>query len=410
MHRWALKMMAYDMVLKWRKGTDHIAPDALSRLRRKGPKEPDVDTTLPGDDAETGPTKGPEEPVLDGVPLQSMATPREEDEEAEALPELALLDRTPEEIRLDGICLADLGPTEINDRMEENLAVFYALQLTPDALRPTEEEFVVAYEQAQQLFTTRKPRAAVLGRGSGGVLQAVAGLLDTACVVDLDWKTFECIRVNGGAGATALIRQPPDPSTCLKILGEYRPEVLLGNACGHAEDPEGGGRTMRTADAIVKTFVASQTQVLVMESPVGFSGTDSWTNSLHPELHLAGCTTETASLSATSVGVPTTKRRLFAVAVKKNGDDNLTAKLSKWKKNMERPAPSPPTVGAFLGRRGCFFLKRGHQAREIFSFEEPAVTITREHVMGRKPPKEAFTNHPRDAGSLEEAQELRWED
>ena len=34
MHRWALKLMAYDMVLKWRRGTEHVAPDALSHLRR----------------------------------------------------------------------------------------------------------------------------------------------------------------------------------------------------------------------------------------------------------------------------------------------------------------------------------------------------------------------------------------
>lgn len=40
----AYDMVAYDMVLKWRKGTDHIAPDALSRLRRKGPAEPEIET------------------------------------------------------------------------------------------------------------------------------------------------------------------------------------------------------------------------------------------------------------------------------------------------------------------------------------------------------------------------------
>lgn len=56
-------------------------------------------------------------------------------------------------------------------------------------------------------------------------------------------------------------------------------------------------------------------------------------------------------------------------------DDILKAKLSKWNKNVERPAPATPTGGAFWGRQGCFFLKGGQQVREIFSFEEPAVTI-----------------------------------
>lgn len=147
-----------------------------------------------------------------------------------------------------------------------------------------------------------------------------------------------------------------------------------------------------------------------MESPVGFAGTTNWTNNLQPELQLAGCEIATVSVSATSVGVPTTKRRVFVVAVKKSGDDTVKAKLSASKKNVERPAPATPTVGAFLGRQGCFFLKQGHQAREIFSFGQPAVTITREHIMGRKPAAGDFTAHPRDAGSREEAQELCWED
>lgn len=124
-------------------------------------------------------------------------------------------------------------------------------------------------------------------------------------------------------------------------------------------------------------------------------------------LRLAGCEIETA----TSVGVPTTERRVFVVvAGKKSGDYTLNAKLCQWKKNVERPAPATPTVGAFLERRGSFFLKRGHQAKEIFSFKESAVTITREHIMGRNPIARDFTARRRDAASLEEAQELCRED
>ncbi|CAB1099388.1 unnamed protein product [Ectocarpus sp. CCAP 1310/34] len=135
MHRWALKMMAYDMVLKWRKGTDHVVPDALSRLRRKGLGEPDVDTTLPDDGSGEVWGSGPEGPVLEGVPLQRMAQSQlvaAEERRSDAPPDLALLNKDPQEIKLDGICLADLGPTEIDDREEENLSVFYALQITPD--------------------------------------------------------------------------------------------------------------------------------------------------------------------------------------------------------------------------------------------------------------------------------------
>lgn len=148
--------------------------------------------------------------------------------------------------------------------------------------------------------------------------------------------------------------------------------------------------------------MSSRAQILVIESPVGFAGTKNWNNNLQPDLHLAGCETATASLSVTAVGVPTTKRGMFVVAVKKSGDDTPRAKLSKWQKNVERPTPATPTVGAFLGRQGCF-LKRAHQTREIFSGGEPAVTITRAHIMGHKPVAGDFIALQRDAGSLEEA-------
>lgn len=36
--------MTYNMVINWRRETDHIAPDALSCLRRKGPRESGIDT------------------------------------------------------------------------------------------------------------------------------------------------------------------------------------------------------------------------------------------------------------------------------------------------------------------------------------------------------------------------------
>ena len=77
---------------------------------------------------------------------------------------------------------------------------------------------------------------------------------------------------------------------------------------------------------------------------------------------------------------------------------------------MERPAPSIPSVGAYLGRQGSFFLRRGRDVKEIFSFTEPTVTITQEQIMGRKPSAEAFKAHSSDQGTWEEAQELSWVD
>lgn len=45
MHPWALRLMQFDVEL----GEDHAAPDALPRLRRKGPPELPVDGSFPDD-------------------------------------------------------------------------------------------------------------------------------------------------------------------------------------------------------------------------------------------------------------------------------------------------------------------------------------------------------------------------
>lgn len=70
MHRWSLRLMQFDINLKWRKGEDHTAPDALSRLRLRGPPEPPIDTPFPDDTTSSVDHPAPMGPVLDGVPLQ----------------------------------------------------------------------------------------------------------------------------------------------------------------------------------------------------------------------------------------------------------------------------------------------------------------------------------------------------
>ena len=60
MHRWALKLMAYDMVLKWRRGTENEGPDALSRLQRRSLQELDGEAFVPGDSGEEMPQKEPQ--------------------------------------------------------------------------------------------------------------------------------------------------------------------------------------------------------------------------------------------------------------------------------------------------------------------------------------------------------------
>lgn len=59
----------YDMGLRWRKGTDHAAPDALSRLRQKCLRGPGVDASFLEYNTDANDKKGPEGPVLDGTSL-----------------------------------------------------------------------------------------------------------------------------------------------------------------------------------------------------------------------------------------------------------------------------------------------------------------------------------------------------
>ena len=63
----------------------------------------------------------------------------------------------------------------------------------------------------------------------------------------------------------------------------------------------------------------------------------------------AGGEIETATIKAVAVGVPTNMARMYTVAVKRNGDEGLESKLQRWKQNIERPAPSHPTVGEYVG-------------------------------------------------------------
>ena len=69
--------MAYDVMIKWRRGTEDVCPDALSRLQRRSSQELDGEAVVPSDSGEEMPQKEPAGTVLDGVPLQQLAPPLE---------------------------------------------------------------------------------------------------------------------------------------------------------------------------------------------------------------------------------------------------------------------------------------------------------------------------------------------
>ncbi|CAM9627287.1 unnamed protein product, partial [Sphacelaria rigidula] len=74
LHRWALRLMEYDMTLRWGAGTCHQLPDALSRLFGNTAEGTDVDDAFPDDSTLKSDrcTKSPQGPVLDGVPLSQL--------------------------------------------------------------------------------------------------------------------------------------------------------------------------------------------------------------------------------------------------------------------------------------------------------------------------------------------------
>ena len=145
------------------------------------------------------------------------------------------------------------------------------------------------------------------------------------------------------------MRQSLELERCQAILSEAKPEILLGNACC-SDDSVQRGASARNAAAIVQIFIASRAQILVMETPRRFAMTEPWRASIQPQLQMAGCEIETATIKAVAVGVPTNMARMYIVAVKRNGDEGLKPKLQRWKQNMERPAPPPPTVGKYVGK------------------------------------------------------------
>ena len=69
LHRWALRLAEYDILLKWRAGVQHVEPDALSRLPHVKDTPVDVDDSFPDDFTSEAPSDflGPRGPSLGGV-------------------------------------------------------------------------------------------------------------------------------------------------------------------------------------------------------------------------------------------------------------------------------------------------------------------------------------------------------
>ncbi|CAN0436657.1 unnamed protein product, partial [Pylaiella littoralis] len=74
LHRWALRLMEYDMTLEWRAGTNMALPDALSRLPHAPEPGADIDDSFSDDGTSASPEQfvGPRGPSLEGVLLADL--------------------------------------------------------------------------------------------------------------------------------------------------------------------------------------------------------------------------------------------------------------------------------------------------------------------------------------------------
>ena len=85
---WSLRLMEHDLCLKWRPGTQHQLPDAMSRLPNKSSVIEDFDDYFPGDESLPHVYKGPQGAVLDGVHLETIGV---EDVDGTSTQSLAVL-------------------------------------------------------------------------------------------------------------------------------------------------------------------------------------------------------------------------------------------------------------------------------------------------------------------------------
>lgn len=202
LHRWALRLMEYDMDLQWKEGRSHHLPDALSRLPRFDVPGKDIDTSFPGDSSTKLSFRGPKGPVLDGIPLSTM-----------------------------GVQDVDYRDGSANDTSTTNVVVVAALaatELFDEQINDNLDESLISTEY--------KPSAIVLCCGGGGNILAAEDVLEVKAATERDWRALECARVNLAETQPRLVRTSAGDPKCTQILMDLSPQVILANLEKGTED------------------------------------------------------------------------------------------------------------------------------------------------------------------------------
>ena len=155
--------MQYDMELQWRPGTKHRFANSLSCSHSRKTRGATVDDYFPGDSTVKMTYRGPQGPMLDGVPL------------------------------------GQLGIWKVP------LTVLAAVTFTPD-LPPLNTNPVGHRHRAHSLDSVPMlPKAVVIGCAGGGGIRALDDIFEFTGVTNHDLRALECARENGMA-ASALFK------------------------------------------------------------------------------------------------------------------------------------------------------------------------------------------------------------
>ena len=142
-------------------------------------------------------------------------------------------------------------------------------------------------------------------RGGGDIIQALDNIFEFTGVNDHDWRALECTRVDDMATNVLFkrtCRGDPEYGSWVKSL---KPEVIIGNTSKRANELEEGQQgTAGTATTIVYTFIASQANLLMLESTPYHFKSATWTDDLTPLLSTTGYCWKVLEMSAQQLGSP----------------------------------------------------------------------------------------------------------
>ena len=272
--------MQYDMELQWRPGTKHQFADALLRSHGDKTRGATVDDSFPGGSTTKRVYRGPQGPVLDGVPL------------------------------------GQLGIEGINNNNALPLTVLAAVTFTPD-LPPVDSNPVGHRSRAHSLDSAPiLQTAVVIGCVWGGGIRALDDIFEFTGVTDHGWRALECTRANGMTTSAPIKRTCPGDPEYRSWMKSLKPEVITGNTSRRTNELEEGQGTAGAATTIVQTFISSQVHLLMLESTPYLFKSATWTADLSSLLSTTGFCWKAVEMSAQQVGVPSTKRKIFVTCLR----------------------------------------------------------------------------------------------